>query len=317
MYLAILLAACLISPFFPSPIYRDVAIHGNKARVDTTADSSLSADCVLPTGWYYISDKGCRRQLGGSDDYYMVDPTPIVLDTNVADMQVHEYVDDAGENRRMLVLSLDAAGTQAWRIATRESIKKRLGFVYNNRLIYAPVVQSEITGGVTALNGQFSRAELDNVRKSIEAAQVVTRPDGYWITADVPWETGMMGGDTMAVYGSARILHFAAGGVFSMLSGMPYLAGDSISSGEPGYSVYTGHWMASGDTVIANSRFSFHTQGLVKEAVAVSDTLIVQRRSAGVAVLAGSAQRYGVASALTRNTRDFYTRLLRSERAAR
>lgn len=141
------------------------------APVNHTAGSAHRvlpvSDSMLYTGWYYVIDAGpCKRQLDRTDEYYVLDPRPIVTARQIAQMEIYE-INGGGAG---LSMQLDEAGAQAWALATEQAQGKKLAFVLHNKLLYTPTVQSSIPGGMTALNrGIYSKAELEKFKAVIQS----------------------------------------------------------------------------------------------------------------------------------------------------
>jgi preprotein translocase subunit SecD len=122
----------------------------------------------LQTGWYYISDSNntYKRQLDKTEEYYFINPMPILTAKNIRRLQI--YADDA--DGFILMMRFDDVGTEAWTIATEKAIGKKLAFIVDDKLVQAPFVNSQITAGVTALNRvDYSRTELEQFKKIIES----------------------------------------------------------------------------------------------------------------------------------------------------
>jgi preprotein translocase subunit SecD len=112
-----------------------------------------------------------KRQLDKSGETYFLDPKPIVTAKNVSSFEIYEssYNDKKYLGLTML---LDKEGTENWSFATRKAVitGMRLAFILDNRLLQVAKVNSQITGGVTALNrGDYSRQELENFKTLIES----------------------------------------------------------------------------------------------------------------------------------------------------
>jgi hypothetical protein len=125
---------------------------------------------VLNTGWYYVADSptGFKRQLDKSNETYYLDPTPIVTAKNFTTFELYES-NFNGKKYAGLTMRLDKVGTESWSNATLIAIGSRLAFILENRLLQVARVNSQITGGITALNrGDYSRQELENFKKIIE-----------------------------------------------------------------------------------------------------------------------------------------------------
>ena len=98
--------------------------------------------------------------------YYFIDPLPIVSARNFRELKVYQSKNgDYG-----LMISLDNGGASARSIATQKAIGKRLAFILDNKLLEAPSVNSQITGGTTALNGgNYLQSEIEYFKKIIES----------------------------------------------------------------------------------------------------------------------------------------------------
>jgi preprotein translocase subunit SecD len=126
---------------------------------------------ILYTGWYYIvdTDNGFKRQLDKSTDTFFIDPKPIVVAKNFTTFEIYES-DAGGQKYIGLSMRLDEDGTEKWSDATEKAIGKQLAFILDNRLLQVAKVNAQITAGVTALNrGDYSRAELENIKTIIES----------------------------------------------------------------------------------------------------------------------------------------------------
>jgi hypothetical protein len=139
-------------------------------NIKDSPDILIHDSTVLYTGWYYVVDssKGYGRQLEKSDETYFLDPKPIVTSKNIITFKIYES-NYNGEKYFGLEMRLDKEGTENWSIATRNSIGNKLAFILDNRLLQVATVNSQITGGVTALSGDFSRQELENFKTIIES----------------------------------------------------------------------------------------------------------------------------------------------------
>lgn len=125
----------------------------------------------LATGWYYVveSDQGVRRVLDGDTAVYWLNPKPIVTAKDIASFDLYQSNFDKSWG---LSMKLEDAVVEQWRLATGQSIGGHLALVVNNKLLSAPKVNAEITGGMTALNrGTYSKGELKAIMKAIQAEQ--------------------------------------------------------------------------------------------------------------------------------------------------
>lgn len=125
------------------------------------------SDSTLETGWYYVlkTDDGVRRELDRDTTYYFLDSLPIVTAKNIVKFNIYTSVyGDVG-----MSMQLDEEGTRAWSIATRKATGQQLAFVVDDKLLHVAIVNSEITGGMTALNrGIYTTQELEEIQKQIE-----------------------------------------------------------------------------------------------------------------------------------------------------
>jgi hypothetical protein len=162
---------------------------GNSNKRQTNTDNRLLEDTehyikdsppilkhdstILYTGWYYVIDttNGFKRQLDKSAETYLLDPKPIVTAKNVISFDIYES-NYNGKKYFGLTMRLDKEGTENWSFATgkAEITGMRLAFILDNRLLQVAKVNSQITGGVTALNrGDYSKEELENFRAIIQS----------------------------------------------------------------------------------------------------------------------------------------------------
>ncbi len=119
---------------------------------------------ILYTGWYFVVDtpNSYKRQLDKSDETYYLDPTPIITAKNVTTFEIYEST-FKGKKDVELAMRLDKEGTESWSNATLRAQGSKLAFILDNRLLQVATVNSQITGGITALNrGDYSRQELEN-----------------------------------------------------------------------------------------------------------------------------------------------------------
>ena len=122
---------------------------------------------ILMTGWYYISDidSGFARQLDRTDEFYTINPFPIVTAEDVTMLSIEK--DNWGGV--FLSMRFGKEGTERWRVATGRSIGKKLAFIVNDKLLYVPQVHSEITAGVSALSRiDYSKEDYERAKQAIE-----------------------------------------------------------------------------------------------------------------------------------------------------
>lgn len=134
-----------------------------------SANSQVKAisDSTLKTGWYYIidTDNGYKRQLDQDTTFYFINPTPIITAKNITILEIYK----ANYGEMGLSMKLDDSGTKFWSEATYRTIGKQLAFIFDNKLLHVPKVNSQITGGITALNrGIYLIQELETIKAAIE-----------------------------------------------------------------------------------------------------------------------------------------------------
>ena len=130
-----------------------------------THTENKQQESKLKTGWYYINTEsvGVRRQLDKSGEIYFINPLPIIISKNIKTI----FFRNDKNGTPYLEMRFDSIGTNAWRIATKKAIGKKLGFIFNDKLIQVPTVNSEIDFGVAAI-WDYSKSELELIKNSIE-----------------------------------------------------------------------------------------------------------------------------------------------------
>lgn len=132
---------------------------------------------VLYTGWYYIADtpNTYMRELEKTDETYYLNLQPIVTVKSFTTIEFYEN-NYNGKLYYGLQMQCDKTGTEAWRLATRKAIYKKVAFILDNKLLFVATVNSEITNGVAVINSdKHSRAEFENIRAIIETEKSVRR----------------------------------------------------------------------------------------------------------------------------------------------
>lgn len=119
----------------------------------------------LPTGWYHITTEntGLTRELNKTGEYYFLEPEPIITPKNMKTTEFKTGYD----GKIYLAIQFDAAGTKAWARATARATGTKLGFILDDKLIQAPFVNGQITGGVAAI-WDDSKTELERIKKAIQ-----------------------------------------------------------------------------------------------------------------------------------------------------
>jgi preprotein translocase subunit SecD len=134
----------------------------------TESFSTSQIDTNLVTGWYYISDSEneYKRNFIGTIEYHFIVPVPILTAKDFKKVKIYknDYSHDLGVG-----IEFTEAGTEAWSAATEKSIGKKLAFILKNKLIFAPIINEEITGGFSSITGRnTSKKDLKKLKKEIE-----------------------------------------------------------------------------------------------------------------------------------------------------
>jgi preprotein translocase subunit SecD len=126
------------------------------------------ADSMLMTGWYYLSDTDSEfvRQLDKTDEFYAVNPFPILTAEDIIMLSV----DKNNWGELYLSMKFGKAGTEFWRVATGKSVGKNLALIVNDKLISMSYVNSEITAGVSAFGRTGClKEEYEAIKQEIES----------------------------------------------------------------------------------------------------------------------------------------------------
>lgn len=153
--------------------------NGQRNAVDKVTNVNIDSvynqilkDSLLVSGWYYIieTNNGFKRQLDKSEEFYFVDPRPILVKEHFGKIELFEtdfkgqYSDYIG-----LEIRINKKYVNLWAVATEKSIGKRLGLIIDNKLVNAPQVNAKIEGGMTALNRDvYSREELEKFKTRLK-----------------------------------------------------------------------------------------------------------------------------------------------------
>lgn len=126
------------------------------------------ADSTLMTGWYYVSevDNGFVRQLDKTDEFYVINPFPILTAEDIIALAVEKNNGDES----YLSMKFGKAGTELWRVATGKSVGGNLAFIVNDKLISTPYVNFEITAGISAFGRMdYSKEEYEAIKQEMES----------------------------------------------------------------------------------------------------------------------------------------------------
>jgi len=100
----------------------------------------------LETGWYHIMNEASafKRYFHKTQSVFYIDPKPVVIIDNFKECK--ETTNISGFEG--MAVYFDKAGKMNWKRATKAAIGSNLVFIFDNEIIMAPKVHSEITTGV-------------------------------------------------------------------------------------------------------------------------------------------------------------------------
>lgn len=128
---------------------------------------TVFAQQKLATGIYKTIANSSFTYIDEFGDTLYLDPVAICT---AADF-VSVVMDFGYAGKPVIKVELNDAGRTHFAIATRESVGKKLAIIGNGRLLSAPVVQSEIAGGMFEISGAFTveeaKALAGRIRKDI------------------------------------------------------------------------------------------------------------------------------------------------------
>jgi len=126
------------------------------------------ADSTLVTGWYYIvsNEDGFKRQLDKTDDFYFVNPKPIVVKKHFSKVEIYatdSFKEQQPENHFAILLQIGKEYEDLWANGTEKYVGKWIGLVIDNELVNVPMVKGKVEGGRSSLNrGVYSKEELES-----------------------------------------------------------------------------------------------------------------------------------------------------------
>ncbi|MCX6310311.1 MAG: protein translocase subunit SecDF [Bacteroidetes bacterium] len=77
-----------------------------------------------------------------------------------------------GSGSPEISMTMNAEGTRQWARLTKENIQKSVAIVLDNYVYSYPTVQSEITGGVSSITGNFTIKEVDDLAKVLNSGKL-------------------------------------------------------------------------------------------------------------------------------------------------
>lgn len=138
----------------------------NQVEIEQALEQNL-ADSTLVTGWYHVvsTQDGFKRQLDKTDEFYFINPKPIVIKkhfSNVAIYATDDFKEQQPENHFAISIQIDKEYEDLWADGTEQAAGKWIGLVIDNKLVSVPMVKWRIEGGRSSLNrGVYSKEELE------------------------------------------------------------------------------------------------------------------------------------------------------------
>ncbi len=127
----------------------------------------------LKTGWYMVTDdltKGAPKEIiiNGQNQTIYIDP---FIQLSVKDIEVFYLVKDPRVASRVnIMMYFNEIGTEKWSVLTEKSIRKQLAFVINNVVVSNPMVQSQITNGISLFDGaDYTPEEMFAIKRILES----------------------------------------------------------------------------------------------------------------------------------------------------
>jgi hypothetical protein len=127
----------------------------------------------LKTGWYMVTDdltKGVPKEIiiNGQNQTIYIDP---FIQLSVKDIEVFYLVKDPRVASRVnIMMYFNEIGTEKWSVLTEKSIRKQLAFVINNVVVSNPMVQSQITNGISLFDGaDYTPKEMFALKRVLES----------------------------------------------------------------------------------------------------------------------------------------------------
>lgn len=126
----------------------------------------------LKTGWYIVTDdvtKGIPKDIfiNGQKQIVYIDSNPQLTPKDIEFFYLTKDQND--KNVVNLVMYFNEQGTEKWATLTNQLIRRKLAFVINNVVEMTPMVQSQITNGVSVLWGNvYTPDEMYTIKKLLE-----------------------------------------------------------------------------------------------------------------------------------------------------
>ena len=124
-------------------------------------------DKMIKSGWYFADSKTDSSLLVQSRKDTLlayVYPTPILTIREFQKIKVGK----GSFGAIVLDVTLTESGKIKFAEATKKWVGKKLAFVCDNKLQMLPVIISEIPGGKVTITGNFTKSEMDELKKKME-----------------------------------------------------------------------------------------------------------------------------------------------------
>ncbi len=117
---------------------------------------------VLKTGFYKTVARSAYRVIDTQfRDTLYLDPVPVCTAADFKEVKTDfDYY-----GKPVILFQLSAAGTDRFAAASKASIGRKIAVIAAGKLLSAPVVTSEITGGRLSIAGYFTVEEASNLVK--------------------------------------------------------------------------------------------------------------------------------------------------------
>jgi len=104
-----------------------------------------------------------RKITGSEQEVYLRDQT-VLSTVHIASAKVTEAPYSGGPQ---INIELTKEGTSIFAEVTRNNIDKPLAIIVGGKVISAPIIRSEITGGKAVISGDFTREEAQRIASGI------------------------------------------------------------------------------------------------------------------------------------------------------
>ena len=107
-----------------------------------------------------------KATVAGSDNVIYLHPNPELTEAHLKKVAVW----DGQYDDKTIVLMFNDDGTARMARVTAENINKRLAFVIDDKIIMAPVIQTQITEGQAVIEGGYTKQEAEDLAKRLSGS---------------------------------------------------------------------------------------------------------------------------------------------------